>query len=144
MYWINNRTLSPFSEFRTLQREMNRLFEGIDDDVSMSRFPMLNVWSNEDNIIVTAEIPGLSKDDININVVNNVLTISGERKEEELASDTICHRYERGVGKFVRTVQLPFAIESGKVTAKYDKGVLTITLPQHEASKPKKIEITKS
>jgi HSP20 family protein len=144
MYWINNRERSPFSEFRTLQREMNRLFEGIDDDVSMSRFPALNVWGNEDNLIVTAEIPGLSKDDININIVNNVLTISGEKKEEELADDTVCHRYERGVGKFVRTVQLPFAIETGKVTAKHDKGVLTITLPQHEATKPKKIEITAS
>lgn len=144
MYWINNRDLSPFSEFRALQREMNRLFEGIDDNVSASRFPALNVWSNEENVIVTAELPGLSIEDIDINVVNNLLTISGERKEEEQTKDTVCHRSERGAGKFVRSVKLPFTVDVNKVTAKYNKGILTVTLPQHEATKPKKIAIVAS
>ena len=144
MYWINNRERNPFSELMALQRDMNRLFEEIDDEVPMSHFPALNIWGNNDNIIVTAELPGLSIDAIDINITNNLLTISGERKEEEMADDIVCHRRERSSGKFIRTVQLPFAVEVNKVTAKYKNGVLTVTLPRHEATKPKQITVTAS
>ncbi len=141
MYWNNDRAWSPFAELRSLQREMNRLFDGYEGGTSMSRFPALNVWGNSENVIVTAELPGLEADDLDINVVNNQLTIKGERKAEKPAENAVCHRSERETGKFVRTVRLPYAIENDKVTAKYENGVLTITLPRHEATKPKRIEI---
>ncbi len=144
MYWTTDRAWSPFAELRSLQREMNRLFDGYEGGTAMSRFPALNVWGNSENVIVTAELPGLEVDDLDINVVNNQLTIKGERKGDKPAEDAVCHRRERETGQFVRTVRLPYAVENDKVTAKYENGVLTITLPRHEATKPKRIEIKAS
>jgi HSP20 family protein len=144
MYWTDDRIWGPFEELQSLQREMNRLFDGYSGGSSMSRFPALNVWGDEENVIVTAELPGMAADDIDIHVVNNQLTIKGERKAEEPAEDAVCHRCERGNGAFVRTVRLPYAVEGDKVSAKYDKGVLTVTLPRSEAAKPKRIEIQTS
>lgn len=144
MYWTDHGTWSPFDEFRSLQREMNRLFDGYDGGTSLSRYPALNVWGNGENVVVTAELPGMDAADIDINVVNNQLTIKGERKADTPAEGAVCHRCERGTGSFVRTVRLPFAVEGDKVSAKYDKGVLTVTLPRHEASKAKRIEIKTS
>lgn len=141
MYWTDNRAWNPFAELRSLQREMNRLFDGYDGGAAISRFPALNVWGNADNVIVTAELPGMGIDDLEIDVVNNQLSIKGERKGEKPAEKAVCHRCERETGKFMRTVRLPFAVENDKVTARYENGVLTITLPRHEATKPKRIEI---
>ena len=144
MYWSNSRAWSPFDELRSLQREMNRLFDGYEGGTSMSRFPALNVWGNEENVIVTAELPGLEIEDLDISVVNNQLTIKGERKAEKPAEGAVCHRNERSAGTFVRTVRLPYAIEGDKVTATYEKGVLTVTMPRHEQTKPKQIQIKTS
>lgn len=144
MYWNDSRVWSPFDELRSLQREMNRLFDGYESGTAMSRFPALNVWGNGDNVVVTAELPGINAADLDINVVNNQLTIKGERKEDKPTNDAVCHRCERGAGKFVRTVRLPFVVESKQVAAKYQNGVLSITLPRHEATKPKRIEIKAS
>ena len=141
MYWTDSRVWSPFAEMRTLQREMNRLFDGYDSGTAMSRFPAINVWGNAENVIVKAELPGLEADDLEIDVVNNQLTIKGERKSDKPAEDAVCHRCERETGRFVRTVRLPYSVENDKVTAKYENGELTITLPRHEATKPKRIEI---
>ena len=97
MYWTNNRAWSPFAELRSLQREMNRLFDGYEGGTAMSRFPALNVWGNSENVIVTAELPGLEVDDLEINVVNNQLSIKGERKGDKPAENAVCHRCERYV-----------------------------------------------
>ena len=144
MYWTDPGAWSPFDELRSLQREMNRLFDGYEGGYAMSRFPALNVWGNGDNVIVTAELPGMETDNLDISVVNNQLTIKGERKADKPAADAVCHRCERSGGTFVRTVRLPFAVESDKVTAKYENGVLTIVMPRHEATRPKQIEIKTS
>ena len=141
MYWTNDRAWSPFAELRSLQREMNRLFDGYEGGVATSRFPALNVWGNSENVTVMAELPGVEAHDLEIDVVNNQLSIKGERKDEKPAEDAVCHRKERESGKFVRTVRLPYVVESDKVTAAYTDGVLTVTLPRHEASKPKRVEI---
>jgi HSP20 family protein len=141
MYWTDSRTWSPFEELRGLQREMNRLFDGYDSGTAISRFPALNVWGNTDSVVVTAELPGLEIEDLELNVVNNQLTIKGERKGDKPADNAVCHRNERDTGRFVRTVRLPFAVENDKVTAKYEDGVLTVVMPRHEATKPKRIEI---
>lgn len=144
MYWNDSGSWSPFGELRSLQREMNRLFDGYDSGTAMSRFPALNVWGNADSVVVTAELPGLQVEDLDLSVVNNQLTIKGERKSDKPADDAVCHRCERGTGSFVRSVRLPFAVENDKVAAAYENGVLTITLPRHEATKPKRIEIATS
>ncbi|WP_372796168.1 Hsp20/alpha crystallin family protein [Pontiella sp.] len=141
MYWSDPRAWSAFDELQSLQREMNRLFDGYESRTAMSRFPALNVWGNEENVVVTAELPGMEPEDLDLNVVNNQLTIKGERKADKPADDAVCHRSERDVGKFVRTVRLPFSVENDKVSAKYENGVLTVVMPRHEATKPKRIEI---
>lgn len=141
MYWMDERGWGPFGEFRALQREMNRLFEGYGTNRSLARFPALNVWGNADAVIVTAELPGLASEDIEIDVVGNQLTIKGERKDDPPAETAVCHRREREAGRFVRSLRLPYAVESDQVGARYENGVLTITLPRQEATKPKRIEI---
>lgn len=110
----------------------------------MSRFPALNVWGNEENVVVTAELPGFDVADIDMSIVDNQLTIKGQRRAEKPDKDAVCHRCERTAGSFLRTVRMPYAVEGNKVSASYDKGVLTITLPRHEATKPKRIEIKAS
>lgn len=144
MYWNDSRSWSPFGELRSLQREMNRLFDGYESGTALSRFPALNVWGNADSVVVTAELPGLQVEDFDLSVVNNQLTIKGERKGDKPTDDAVCHRSERKIGSFVRTVRLPFAVENDKVAATYTDGVLTITLPRQEATKPKRINIATS
>ncbi len=139
MYWTENT--NPFDELHTLQREMNRLFNGYDERTTLSRFPSLNIWGDQEKMVVTAELPGMKPKDIDIQVVENQLTLKGERSSDQPAEDAVCHRCERNAGTFTRTVRLPFAIESDKVTATYTNGILTLTLPRLEASKPKQIEI---
>lgn len=129
----------PFSDIRRLQREMNRVFEGYSPEPE--DFPVVNVWSNKDELLVTAEIPGVDPKDISISVNQDILTIEGDRKSEELQERVVCHRSERGAGRFVRALRLPFDVESDKVKARHKLGVLTITMPRAEASKPKKIAI---
>ncbi|OGV46734.1 MAG: hypothetical protein A2017_07110 [Lentisphaerae bacterium GWF2_44_16] len=141
MLWTIQRQFEsdPFYQMRGLQREMNRLF---DNTVTGGSFPAVNVWSNEENIILCAEIPGLEEKDINITVLDDKLTLEGEKKAEPLKDDTVCLRKERGEGKFARSFKLPYNVDSEKVSAKYQSGVLTVTLPRSETSKPKKIAVS--
>jgi HSP20 family protein len=130
-----------------LQREMNRLFS---DSFSLAGgrtapgYPTMNAWTNEDGVVITAELPGVNSEDIDISVVDDTLTLSGERPSEELADGDKYHRRERGYGKFNRTLQLPFKVEAGEVEAVFEKGVLQVSLPRAEADKPKKITVNKA
>ncbi|MFN2110158.1 MAG: Hsp20/alpha crystallin family protein [Anaerolineae bacterium] len=133
---------SPWNELERLRREMNRVFANLPAS-SESRitpgYPAMNVWTNEDGVVVTAELPGIDPDALDIAVVENTLTLSGEREPVELGEGEVYHRRERGYGKFTRSFQLPFNVEADKVQAVYEKGVLNITLPRAEADKPRKI-----
>lgn len=130
-------------EMDRLQREMNRLF----DDYAPSRlrraagYPAMNVWTNEEGLVITAEVPGVKPDDIDVNVVGDTLTLSGVRKPDELDESSRYHRQERGYGNFSRTIQLPYLVDVGKVEAAFKNGVLNITLPRAEEDKPKKIAV---
>ncbi len=145
MYWRNVGAWNPFEEMRNLQRQMNRLFEGYDDTgISSLHFPAMNVWGNSDEVVITAALPGVAKEDIELTIIDNQLTIKGERKEDVPVENAVCHRRERDAGKFVRSIRLPFAVENDKVTANYKDGILTVTLLRQEETKPKKIEIKAS
>ena len=141
MFWPIYTTTwdEPFSEIRRLQREVNRIFGS--GGAQTESFPAVNVWSNQDTVVVTAELPGMEVKDLDIQVNGDQLTVSGERKAGDPVEGVVCHRCERGVGKFARTLRLPFEVESGKVDAKYQQGVLTITLPRTESSKPRRIAV---
>lgn len=134
---------SSWREVNRLQREMNRLFE----DYYPSRvrrapaFPALNVWTNEDGLNITAEVPGVHPEDIDISVVGDTLTLSGERRPDELKEGARYHRQERGYGSFSRSLQLPYMVDVRKVNATFRDGVLNIELPRAEQDKPRKISV---
>jgi HSP20 family protein len=126
-----------------LQREMNRLF----DDNYPARlrrapgYPAMNVWANDEGLLITAEVPGVKPEEIDVNVVGDTLTLSGVRTPDELDEDSRYHRQERGYGNFTRTIQLPFPVDVGEVEAAFKNGVLNISLPRAEEDKPKKIAV---
>jgi HSP20 family protein len=104
-------------------------------------FPAVNLWTGEESTIVTAELPGVVLDDLDITVVGDTLTIRGSRTRDEIGEGATYHRRERGFGRFMRVVQLPFRVEADQVEAAFKNGVLSITLPRALADRPKKIQI---
>lgn len=137
------RIPATWREMDRLQREMNRLFE--DQYPQRMRrapaYPAMNVWTSEDGLIVTAEVPGVSMDEIDISVVGDTLTLSGSRKMDDLNEGARYHRQERGYGNFNRSIQLPFPVDVGKVEATFRDGVLNIVMPRAEEDKPRKIAV---
>ena len=132
-----------WQEIDQLQREMNRLFDttGKGQLFNAPAYPAINIWVNDDGQIISAEMPGLSPEEINIDVTGDALSISGERKPEPAAQDAYFHRRERSFGSFSRTIQLPFMVDTAKVEANFKNGILLIRLPRADADKPKKIII---
>ena len=133
------RSLNPWRELNRIQGEMNRIFDN--SWQTRREYPAINLWTNTDNALVTAELPGYSKDEVDIALTGDVLRIHGSRKAPECKNDECFHRQERNYGVFDREIKLPFNIDSGKVEATFDNGVLKISLPRAEADKPKSIEI---
>ena len=103
-------------------------------------FPALNVWADDDALYVEAEIPGLPLDALELSVMGDELTISGDR-HEVIEDGVTHHRRERGTGPFSRVVRLPVPVDAEKVEAKLEHGVLLVTLPKAEAVRPRKIEV---
>jgi HSP20 family protein len=128
-------------ELQNLQRDINRAFSGISSYPAVQQFPALNVWESSQDIIFTAELPGIDPDNLDISVVNDTLTLRGTREPIKMANGEIYHRQERTTGRFSRTISLPFVADAAKVNAAYKKGILTITVPRAEKEKPKKISI---
>ena len=106
-------------------------------------YPAMNVWMNDDGVVVTAELPGCSPDNIDITVVGDTLTVKGSRTEEELPEGAVYHRRERACGSFSRGFTLPFEVETSGVDATFEQGVLRLTLPRAEADKPRRIQVTR-
>ncbi len=135
--------LSMWREMSRLQREMNQLLDGVlrlQSGVGAG-YPAMNVWMNDEGAIVTAELPGVDAESLDISVKGDVLTVKGSRQPLELPEGSLYHRRERGHGQFTRTFKLPFQVEAGKVEASLEKGVLQISLPRAEVDKPKKIAV---
>jgi HSP20 family protein len=137
------RVPSVYREMDRLQREMNRLFE--DTYPTRGRraagYPAMNVWTNDEGLIITTEVPGVKPQDIDVSVVGDTLTLSGSRKPDEIKEDSRYHRQERGYGDFTRSIQLPFPVNVKKVEATFQNGVLNISMPRAEEDKPKKITV---
>lgn len=138
--WRFGGARDPLREIQRLQREMNQIFSGLDQPLGQE-VPPVNAWVGEGDVIVTAELPGMDTGNTDISVVGDTLTISGSRKAEPLKEGESYHRQERSHGQFKRTLQLPFRVEADKVEAKYEKGILRLTLPRAEADKPRKISV---
>jgi HSP20 family protein len=145
----------PFRDVLSIQDEMNRLFDdffgrspGSIGPISKQEWtegvwtPSVDVSESKDNVIINVEIPGMSKDDVKVSVQDNVLTLSGERKQEKEEKDTSYHRIERSYGSFSRSFTLPTSVQPDKVKASYKDGILKIVLPKSEEVKPKQILIS--
>ena len=128
-----------------MEDEINRMFEQFNKPlgwVDSSRYaPAMDIHETDDDYIVEADVPGLKKDEVHIEVADNVLTIKGERKEQKEQKEKNYHRVERTFGSFARSVALPNGFDSSKVTAKFADGVLTVTLPKQEERKPRRVEV---
>lgn len=139
----------PFREMRTLQDRVNRLFESafgypVRTETPLLRegwLPPVDIHEDSNNIYLKAELPGIKKDELNIAVEGDTLTIKGEKKHESEVKEEQFHVMERTYGSFSRSFSLPTNVDSSKVRADYKDGVLTLTLPKKEESKPKKIEV---
>ena len=125
-------------------RELASFFEnftepGGKDQLSAGTFvPPVDVYEDEHNLVVKLEIPGVNEDDLDVQVENNTLTVKGERKFEK---EENFHRIERRYGSFLRTFRLPNTIDTDKVEAHYDKGILEVSLAKREEAKPKQIKV---
>jgi HSP20 family protein len=135
----------PFRDLVSLRTDMDRLFNtffgGLPEEREGFWSPVLDIEENNGNLMVKAEIPGMTKDDIKVTVCDNILSITGERKQEEETKKKAFHRIERCYGKFSRVITLPTEVESDKIKATYKDGILNITLPKSESAKPKQIDV---
>ena len=132
--------MTIFDELEQMRREMDRWFDAWAGERPMA-YPPVNLWTNDNGAIVTAEVPGLDPQSLDVSVKQDMLTIAGERKPDETGKEASYHRRERGYGKFSRVVRLPFEVEPSGVKARYVNGILRVELPRAEASKPRKIAI---
>jgi HSP20 family protein len=134
------------SEFLNMQREIDRVFDrfrgGAVDDGDISTFlPVVDIAEHAEAFEVKVELPGVNKNDVKITVHDDVLTIRGEKKQEEEKKGKNYHRVERSYGSFQRSFTLPSSVKGDKIEAVYDNGILAITLPKVEEAKPKEIEV---
>ena len=143
-----SRWASPFDELERMQRQMEwltgNLSRGVSRESTAGVFPLMNVTEDKDNFYIRAELPGLKPDELDISVTGDTLSLSGERKITAEDRNAQYHRREREAGKFSRIVSLPSQVNTGKVDARCEDGILTVVLPKAEAAKPKQITIKAS
>jgi HSP20 family protein len=130
------RFIDPWREFERMRQSLAQA-----SAPSAADFPLVNVWASADQATITSEIPGVEPKAIDVSIVDDIVTLRGSRHPEEIGMDDQYQRKELWHGQFVKTIQLPFAVEANKVDARFAKGVLTISLPRAEADKPRKITI---
>jgi len=137
----------PLRELSSLQHEMNRLFSAFDTPTGNGGaarrwVPAMDLVETEDHFVLRADLPGMSQDDVKIELEDHVLTISGERKAEHSERQEGFYRVERAFGTFSRALTLPKGVDAAAVTASFDQGVLEVRVPKPEAAKPRRIEIS--
>jgi len=141
----------PFKDLVTLREKMNRLFEeaftgrGEEKDlVSGTWTPSVDIYETENSLVLTAEVPGIKEDDVEIKIEDNTLILQGERKFEKETKEESYHRIERSYGSFYRSFTLPSSIDQDKIQAEHENGVLRITMPKRPELKQKKVKVLKA
>ncbi len=140
----------PFRDMITLREKMNRLFEDMfttrtdDKEASASAWaPSVDIYETENELVMTAEVPGLSEKDVEIKIEDNTLTLKGERKFEKQTKEENYHRIERSYGSFYRAFTLPSSIDADKIHAEHENGILKIMMPKRPELKPRTVKILK-
>ena len=138
---------NPVKELRSMQEQMNRLLdlawnrEGGEDLREGIWQPAVDIYEDDESVVIKAEIPDVDQKDIEVKIEDNTLTLKGERRHDQSVKKENYHRVERYYGVFQRSFQLPHIIEQDRISASCDKGVLTITLPKKVEKKPKQIKV---
>ena len=142
--WKNRGELTPWSALGDLEGQLGWLFDDFTRGFVVPErgwAPAVDLKETEDAYVIEADVPGLKKDEIGLVIVDNVVTLKGERKNEHESTNGGYHRFERRYGSFQRSFEIPGGFENDKVEANYTHGVLTVTLPKREEAKPKQIEV---
>lgn len=142
------RRWDPFKDLLTLQERMNRLFDEVlprtREEETLERgvwSPAVDIYETEDSIVLKAELPGVKREDVSVEIKDNLLVLKGEKKFERDVKEENYHRMERAYGAFQRSFTLPNIVDKDKVRARYKDGVLEVILPKAEEAKPKQIKV---
>ncbi|MDO8444510.1 MAG: Hsp20/alpha crystallin family protein [Deltaproteobacteria bacterium] len=139
----------PFRDIITLRERMDRMFEDslsrfrIPEEATMPTFwsPSVDIYETDENIVLKAELPGVDKKEVSVEVKDNTLILKGERKREKEVKEENYHRVERSFGTFMRSFSLPVTVKQDQVKAKFKDGVLEVTLPKAEEAKHKQVKV---
>ena len=141
----------PVRELNTIQQEMNRFFDTFFNTPGTASagsaagtrrwIPAMDLVETDDHFVLRADLPGLSEEDVKLEVQDNVLTLSGERRFEHEAKKDGFYRVERGSGSFTRSLTLPDGVNLEAIAASFDRGVLEVRIPKPEERKPRRVEI---
>src|SRR3954471_16117147 len=138
----------PFRDLRSLQDEVNRLFTTNlsrafgDEGIARGAWnPSVDIYENKDHIVLEAELPGMRREDFDLSVENNVITLRGQRQFEKTDESDNYHRVERAYGSFTRSFTLPNTVTAEGANAEYKNGVLRVSLPKREETKARRIEV---
>ncbi len=138
----------PFRDLRSLQDEMNRLFSSSftripnQEEMSTGWSPSVDIYESGNKIFLEAELPGMKREDFDLSIENNVITLKGERRFEKKDEGDNYHRVERAYGSFTRSFNLPRTVSTENIKAEFKNGVLSVVLPKKEEAKSRKIEVT--
>ncbi len=145
--FANFTTFEPFRDLMTLQQRINRMFDdvvprsGRTELATTNWSPSVDIYERPEEIVIEAELPGMTKENVSVNLENGVLTIQGERKLEHEDKRENYHRIERAYGTFMRSFTLPSHVNVEKIDAQFKDGVLQVRLPKREEAKPKQINV---
>lgn len=131
----------PFTSMHRVQNTMNRFFDDGRSRGQSVTYPPVNFRGNQDSIVMTTELPGLTEQDIELTVKDAMLSIRGTYPEAETGDDIVWQRNERLEGSFSRSLELPFRVNPEKIDARFENGVLTVEMQRPEEDKPRRIEI---
>lgn len=142
---------SPMSDLQMANSQLNRLFDdafrgwsltnGQEAPLTGAWIPPVDVMEDKDQVLINAELPGVKPEDVRISMENNLLTIRGEKHQNAEQTSERVHRYERSYGVFERAFTVPSTVDAERISARYEHGVLTVTLPKAEKAKARQISI---
>ena len=131
----------PLREFERVRREMENLFSRVSGlGESYLEFPLVNIYESSDHLTLLAQVPGVNRDDLDINFHRNHLTLSGKRERGRYGSSEVL-RQEQSHGQFEKTIRIPFEIRSSEVSASFEDGILKVVMPKSEQARPRQIAI---
>ena len=139
------RPFEPLASLRRLNAVLDEAFgNGQQEEgstITSAWYPACDVFEDKEAVKIVAELPGVRPEDVKISLENNLLTIRGEKKQQAEESSERVHRYERSYGVFERSFALPTTVDSDKVSATFQNGILTVTVPKAERARPREIPV---